>query len=45
VQWLVLSNPIYAEQSEIDAFKTLQGPNFRDIQAEPYPVPSTLPET
>jgi len=32
VQWLVLANPIYAEQSELDAFKTLEGPNFRDIQ-------------
>lgn len=32
VQWLVLSNPIYAAQSDITAFKSLEGANFRDVQ-------------
>merc|ERR1712216_315994 len=32
VQWLVLGNPIYAEESEITPFKDLQGDNFRAVQ-------------
>jgi carbonic anhydrase len=32
VQWLVLTNPIYAEAAEIDPLKTLEGDNFRPVQ-------------
>lgn len=32
VQWLVLTNPIYAEATEIDPFKAKEGDNFRPIQ-------------
>ena len=32
VQWLVLANPIYAEAEDIQAFKDLEGDNFRPVQ-------------
>jgi hypothetical protein len=41
-QWLVLGNPIYAEESEITPFKDLQGDNFRAVQVFSPSLPPSL---